>query len=148
MEAVLAAFLAPCLPYLVKVGEQVAGQATEKLGAAVWERASALWAKLRPKVEGKEAAREAAADVAADPGDRRARTALELQLEKLLAGSPALARELAGMLEEAKQAGVIAADGAVAIGGDVRADRGGVAAGRDVHVDRGGIHTGWREPGS
>ena len=103
-----------------------------------WKRAQKLWARLRPKVEEKEAAREAADDVAAAPDDELARAALQLQLRKLVGDDPDLGRELAEMLEENRRAGIMADNGAVV----VVADRGGVAAGGDINVGHGGIHTG------
>ena len=63
--------LAPFLPYLLKAGEEAAGEAGKKFGAEAWERAKALWAKLRPQVEAKPAAQEAAQDVAANPQTTR-----------------------------------------------------------------------------
>jgi hypothetical protein len=146
MEAVLATFLAPFLPYLMKKVEAGADKAIDTLGAAAWERAQVLWRRLRPKVEEKEGAREAAAAVAESPDDEAARGALQFQLRGLLAGDPDLATEIERMLREAQEAGVMADNGAVIIHGDVRADRGGVAAGRDVVAGEGGIRTGgWRE---
>ena len=138
MEAILTTFLAPFLPYLLKKGEQAADAAIERFGQAAWKRAQALWAKLRPKVEDKEAAREATEDVAAAPDDELARSALQLQLRKLVADDPDLAAELAELLEDGRRAGIMADNGAVV----VVADRGGVAAGGDINVGQGGIHTG------
>ena len=138
MEAILTTFLAPFLPYLLKKGEQAADAAIERFGAAAWKRAQALWGKLRPKVEEKEAAREATDDVAAAPDDELARSALQLQLRKLIADDPDLAADLAEMLEDSRRAGIMADNGAVV----VVADRGGVAAGGDINVGQGGIHTG------
>lgn len=145
MEVVLTTFLAPFLPYLVRKGEAVADKAIDALGGAAWERARALWGKLRPRIEEKEAAREVADAVAANPDDEAARGALQFQLRTLLEGDPALADELERMVREAQQAGVMADNGAVVIQGDVHADRGSVAAGRDVRGGAGGIRTGWRE---
>jgi hypothetical protein len=145
MEAVLTTFLAPFLPYLVRKGEAVADKAIETLGGAAWERAQALWGKLRPRIEEKEAAREVADAVAANPDDEAARGALQFQLRTLLKDDPILMGELDRMLQEAQQAGVMADNGAVIIHGDVKADRGSVAAGRDVQGGVGGIRTGWRE---
>jgi hypothetical protein len=143
VEAILTTFLAPFLPFLLKQGEQAADAAIDRLGAAAWKRAQALWGALRPKVDDKEAAREAAEDVAAAPEDELARSALQLQLRKLIADDPDLARELAEMLEENRRAGIMADNGAVV----VVADRGGVAAGGDINVGHGGIHTGGGRPG-
>ncbi len=116
----LAQFLAPFLPYLLKMGEKAAEEAGKKLGAEAWERAKALWGRLRPKVESKPAAREAVEDAAAAPQDEDALAALRLQLKKLLAEDPALATEIARLWGEAQAAGVTVAasgDRSVAIGG-------------------------------
>jgi hypothetical protein len=145
MEVVLTTFLAPFLPYLMRQGEAVADKAIETLGGAAWERAQALWGKLRPKIEEKEAAREVADAVAANPEDEAAKGALQFQLRSLLKGDPTLTGELERLLEEARQAGVMADNGAVIIHGDVKADRGSVAAGRDVQGGVGGIRTGWHD---
>jgi hypothetical protein len=65
MEIVtLTAFITPFLPFLLKLGGKAAEKATEtaagKFGEAAWIKAQAVWEKLSPKVEGKEAAKEAA----------------------------------------------------------------------------------------
>lgn len=93
-------FLAPFLPYLLKAGEKAAEEAGEKLGEASWERAKALWGRLRPKVEAKPAALEAAQDVAAQPDDEDAQAALRRQLKKLLAEDQALAAEVARLMAD------------------------------------------------
>jgi hypothetical protein len=117
--AALTAFLAPFLPYLLQAGRTFAEEAAHDLGAGAWEHAKALWAKLAPKVSESPAAREAADDMASRPGDDRAKGALELQLEKLLAADPSLADEVARLWSQAKSAGVVAAaDRGIAVGGD------------------------------
>ncbi len=115
-------FLAPFLPYLLKAGEEAAGEAGKKFGAEAWERAKALWAKLRPQVEARPAAQEAAQDVAANPQNEGAQAALRWQLEKLLSADRALAAEVARLWGEAQAAGVTvtaSGDRSVAIGGSV-----------------------------
>ena len=104
----LLTFLAPFLPYLLKMGEQAAEEAGKKLGAEAWEGAKALWAKLKPKVEAKPAAREAAQEVAAHPADEDAQTALQWQLEKFLAEDEALADEVRQTLQSQPARQVIA----------------------------------------
>ena len=85
--ATLTAFLSPFLPTLLKLGGKAVEKATEsasgKFGEAAFKKSEAVWAKLSPKVEAKEAAKEAAIDVANSPSDR-AKLVLEVQLEKLL----------------------------------------------------------------
>jgi len=104
----IAAFLSPFLPYLLKAGEKAAEEAGKKFGCDAWERAKALWGKLRPKVEAKPAAQEAAQDVAKAPADADAQAALRLQLRKLLAEDEALTAEVARLWEEAKAVGIAA----------------------------------------
>jgi hypothetical protein len=105
MEAALAAFLAPFLPHLIRLGEKAAEEAGARLGADGWKYAKALWMKLRPKVEEKPAAKEAVADVAERPEDEDALAALRQQLKKLLAADEALAREVEHVWREAEAAG-------------------------------------------
>jgi hypothetical protein len=76
---------------------------------------------------------------AARADDELARGALQLQLRKLLAEDAALADDVSRLLEQGKQAGVMADNGAVMI---VHADHGGVAAGGNITVNEGGINTG------
>jgi hypothetical protein len=139
MEAMLISFLAPVLPYLLKKAEGGAERAIDAVGAEAWERAQALWGKLRPGVEGKEGAREAVEALAENPDDEVARGALEFQLRTLLKADSELGVELGRMLAEAQQAG------AVVIQGGIRADRGAVIGGRDIRVEQGGLHTGRKE---
>jgi hypothetical protein len=117
--AALTAFLAPFLPYLIQAGQKAASDAADALGKAAWPHAQKLWARIRGKVEEKPAAQEAASDVAKSPEDERARGALELQIEKLLAEDASLTQDLARLWGEAKAAGVVIASGerAIAIGG-------------------------------
>jgi hypothetical protein len=107
MEAALVAFLAPFLPYLIRLGEKVAEEAGAKLGTEGWNFAKALWGKLRPKVETKPAAQEAVGDVAQAPEDEDALAALRLQLRKLLAEDEALAGEVGRLWREAEAANVV-----------------------------------------
>jgi hypothetical protein len=113
--AALVAFLAPCLGSLLS-GVQAA------VGEDVWVHVKRLWAKLGPKAESTPAALEAVEALAAQPEDARARRALELQLEKLLATDPELADAIGHLWEDAKAAGVVAAGTRnVAVGGSVSA---------------------------
>ena len=124
MEAALAAFLAPFLPYLVAAGRRAADDAAQELGAEAWPYAKALWGRLRPKVEQKPAAQEAVEDVAARPDDEDAHAALRLQLRKLLAEDEQLAADVARLWEQAQAANVtsvtVTASGerAIAVGRD------------------------------
>jgi hypothetical protein len=119
--AALTSFLAPFLPKLLAAGEKLVDAAVEDVGKDAWAHAKRLWGRLRGKVEERPGAAEAAADAAARPDDPRAVAALELQLEKILAGDAQLAADVTALWEEAQRSGVVAATGerSVAAGGDV-----------------------------
>jgi len=102
----LTAFLAPFLPALMKLGtkalEGAATKAGETTGTKLTEnglnKAKAIWEKLFPKVEVKEAAKEAAEDVAKSPDDADSQAALRVQLKKILEADPDLAEAIAHIL--------------------------------------------------
>jgi hypothetical protein len=102
--ATLIAFISPFLPFLLKLGGKAAEKATEsaagKFGEAAWTKAQAVWAKLSPKVEAKEAAKEAAIDVANSPKDEDSQTALRVQLKKLLEQDEELMKAIEQILQE------------------------------------------------
>ncbi|MBU7582617.1 MAG: hypothetical protein KAF91_06845 [Nostoc sp. TH1S01] len=98
--SLLVKFLTPCLPFLLNVGNKAVEGASQKLGEDVWRKATVIWSKLQPKVEGKAAALEAAQDVANAPEDEDLQTALRVQLKKILTGEPTLAEEIAQILSE------------------------------------------------
>ncbi len=97
--ALLVKFLAPCLPFLLKVGNKAVEGASEKVGEDVWNKAKAIWAKLRPKVEAKEAAKEAVIDVAQKPEDEDLQASLRVQLKKILDTDTPLAEEITKILQ-------------------------------------------------
>lgn len=92
--ALLVKFLAPCLPFLLNVGNKAAEGASQKLGEDVWSKAKNIWGKLQPKVEVKPATLEAAKDVASNPEDEDFQTALRVQLKKLLEQDESLVNEI------------------------------------------------------
>ncbi|NES86339.1 MAG: hypothetical protein F6K10_36005 [Moorea sp. SIO2B7] len=100
--ATLTTFLAPFLPFLLEVGNKATDSAAQEFGADAWKKAKAIWTKLRPKVEAKEAAKEAVDDVAATPDDEDSRTVLRMQLKKLLQKDQALAEAIAEIMQENK----------------------------------------------
>ena len=103
--SLLVKFLTPCLPFLLNVGNKAVEGASQKLGEDVWRKATVVWSKLQPKVEGKAATLEAAKDVANDPEDEDLQTALRVQLKKILEGEPTLAAEIAQILSEKSTTG-------------------------------------------
>lgn len=89
----LAAFLAPFLPYLLKAGEKAAEELGKGLGGAAWERAKALWARLRPRVEAQPAVRQAVQEVAADPQNAQKQETLAQALARVLQEDESLRAE-------------------------------------------------------
>ena len=123
MEALLAAVLAPALPYLLRAGKRAGEEVADALGEEAGRLVKALWQKVGPRIEEKDAAREAAEDVAADPSNDLARKSLEYQLGKLLAADHELANVIRSMLDQAQHSGVVLAGGQ-------HAETGGVIAGQ------------------
>ncbi|BAY93127.1 MULTISPECIES: hypothetical protein [unclassified Tolypothrix] len=98
--ALIVKFLAPCLPFLLNVGGKAIEGASQKVGEDGWNKAKAIWAKLLPKVEAKEAAKEAAADLAQNPDDEDLQASLRVQIKKILDSDTALAEEIAKIWQE------------------------------------------------
>ena len=97
--SLLVRILAPCLPFLMTVGNKAVEGASQKVGEDIWNKAKAIWAKLQPKVKAKEAAQEAAGDVAKNPEDEDSQAALRVQLKKILSADPELAAEIAQIFQ-------------------------------------------------
>lgn len=120
----LTTFLAPLLPGLLRGGQDAIDALTQKVGAQAVDQVRALWHRLGPRLAERPAAEEAVAKVAANPDEPRWRTALELQLEELLAADPALAGEIAALFEAAEGASHtivhVEGDGAIGVGRDVK----------------------------
>lgn len=99
--AILVKFLAPCLPFLLNVGNKAVEGASQKLGEDIWTKAKAIWAKLQPHVSAKPAALKAVVDVAKNPLDEDSQeAALHQQLKKILESDTVLAAEISKILEE------------------------------------------------
>lgn len=114
----LIVFLAPFLPYLLRVGERAAEEAGKKIGGEAWERAKALWDRLGRK----ERVRKAAEAAAALPDNPAVQQGMEVEVARALQEDEALRREVAQVWEAAKAAGVVVSavgDRSVAIGGNV-----------------------------
>jgi len=126
----VAQFLAPFLPYLLKAGEKAAEEAGRKLGAAAWEQAQALWARLRRKKN----VEQVAQTVAALPDNQALREALREEIARALAEDPALREEVTAIysrveVRDVKRSGKVT--GVKATGKSPKKIRGEVKA-RDV----------------
>ncbi|MEW6740661.1 MAG: endonuclease/exonuclease/phosphatase family protein [Nitrospirota bacterium] len=105
LSYVLAAFLRPFLPYLIKgetVPEDYRGTVSDS-----WELAKAIWDKLSPKIEDRPATEEAVHGVVITPYNEDALAALRFQLKKLLSDDSELADELISLWTEAITSGVV-----------------------------------------
>jgi hypothetical protein len=91
--------LAPCLPFLTGLGETAAEEGAKKVGEDTWALAKKIWGKMSPRIHRIPAAADALADVVTMPDDTDAGSALRLQIRKLLASDPVLAKEVAEMLQ-------------------------------------------------
>jgi transketolase len=100
----LTKLLAPCLPYLLKLGgiaaEKTAEKAGETIAPDIWEKANKIWSKLGTKVESKEELKVAAEQVAAKPESPARQAVFQEELEILLKENPNLAEEIAKILQE------------------------------------------------
>jgi hypothetical protein len=76
-----------------------------------------VWDRLQPRVQETAAASEAAEDAAEHPHEEDAASALRWQIRMILEEDLELARGLAGVLEQARKAGIIVIIGEVVIPG-------------------------------
>jgi formylglycine-generating enzyme required for sulfatase activity len=132
IAAALVAVVGPLLGKALSTGGESAVEAVgEKLGEGLFERAKALLAKLRPKVEAKPGAPEAARELAGHPDDPDARTEMALHLKRIFAADPALAAEVEALLGQTAAGGSMigkaTGGGVVAQAGAAGAADGGVA---------------------
>ena len=135
LATALTGFLAPLIPYLVKGAEKSAEALGQKLGQEGWEKAKAIWDKLRGRL-GEDS--PAVKEVAEAPAEEDAHAALRVALRQLLKTDAALAAELTDLLHQAETAvaqhvEIHGNENLVAQGpGAVAASRGGVAIGGSV----------------
>ncbi|MBW4596694.1 MAG: hypothetical protein KME46_28285 [Brasilonema angustatum HA4187-MV1] len=97
--SLLVKFLAPCLPFLLNVGNKAVEGASGKLGEDVWRKATVVWGKLQPKVETKPMAKGAAQELANSPTDADALDTLQKQLKKLLDEDKVLSTEITRLMQ-------------------------------------------------
>ncbi|MBE9067180.1 hypothetical protein IQ260_10985 [Leptolyngbya cf. ectocarpi LEGE 11479] len=104
LTALLASFLTPFLPHLLKLGTPVAEEAGKtlgsKLGEGTWETAKQVWGKLSPKVAEKPLAQGALEALADNSQDNEAQEVWISQLTKMLAANSNLAEELQRLLDK------------------------------------------------
>lgn len=117
-------------PYLVKVGETLASEASKKLPDQIGK----LWDLIYGRIKDKPASEAAANDLTAQAGDPDNQEAFALQLKRVLKDDPAFAGEIEKLLDSAQPATGTAntGSGAAASGHGVAAGAGGIAIGGNV----------------
>jgi len=136
LAGALTAALRPFIRGFRSKGEDLMEDAGGRAAESAYNFAKRIWSKLDPEVQKTPTAMEAADELAVAPADDDAAAVFRVQIRKLLEQDPELTRELAHLVEEGKQAGVV---GDVVIHGDVKASGHGIAVGRDFH---GGVQRG------
>jgi hypothetical protein len=135
----VAEFLAPALPYLLKLAGKGAEEAAGELGKESANKAASIWKRLRPSRAGEEhPLAKAARALAAEPESERRRAALSVQIEERVQADPALFQALAAAIAAARPEVSVRQEGTgVAQHGvhPVGAGAGGAAVGGDVHGD-------------
>jgi hypothetical protein len=126
------------VPFLERIGGQLADQIGTDLGQAVVDKLGHLYERVRSRVAGDRFAEPALERLAARPESELRQAAFAEVLGELLDKDPSFAAELEALVEGARTAGGPAVAqifdaGAVAIQGDVRM-QGRYVAGRDMTV--------------
>lgn len=102
----LAIFLAPFLPYLLKVGEKALEGASDKLGADAWDCAKGIWKKIQTKAKKDPNALKSAEDLSKSPQDMRIQSDLALHIKIFLDEDQNFAMEVNQLWDEAKNLGI------------------------------------------
>ncbi len=97
---VLTQFLVPFLPFLMQIGNKAIEGTANKFGEDAWQKAKAVWNKLRPKVEAKQDIKVAAEQVAAKPESEARQAVLQEELETLFTENPDLMAAIAKIMQE------------------------------------------------
>ena len=96
------------IPYLTKIGGSIAEQAGDK-----------LWDVITKKFNERPAASSAATELASEADDPGKQKAFAAQLELALKNDPGFAKEIADLLDQAGNAGIVNKDGVIATNGSV-----------------------------
>ncbi len=103
----LTAFLAPALPYLVRITDKSLEEFGKKYGEMAWSRAQQIWDRLKAafvhKPEQTEAVGQAAAKIDENGDDASAVASIEIVLKGLLEQDPQLAAEVLSLLQDAER---------------------------------------------
>ncbi len=137
--SLLATFLSPFLPRLLKLGGQAAEKATEvvseKFGEAAWTKAQKIWGRLHPKVEGKADLKVAIEQVAAKPDSTARQAVFQEELETLLNEHPDLTKAIAQIMQEDAADGTPGTQIIQSVTGDKNQSIGQVSGGKVANVE-------------
>lgn len=92
-------FLAPYAPYLAAGAKGLATEVGKKVGAAGWELAKTMWARVGAVVLQRTEAKEALDTLKTNPADAEASDDLQRALKKVLSKDVELARALVQLLD-------------------------------------------------
>ena len=104
LTTLIAPFITPFLPFLLKFGEKSAETAGSKFTEEGWNQAKKIWDKLHPKIEAKEDAKVAAEQLAAKPDSKPRQAVFQEELEILLKENPDLVEAIAQIMQEKTEA--------------------------------------------
>jgi hypothetical protein len=126
------------VPYLARIGGQVADRIGGDLGQAVVDQLCQLYERIRTKVVGDRFAEPALERFAQRPTNKVQRSSFAFELSELLERDPSFAAELATLVSKAKQTAgptltQVTDAGALAIHGDLHME-GTYVAGRDMFI--------------
>ena len=112
--------ITPALPFLGKVGENVASDAAKKIGSSAWTQALSVWSKLKPKISTNTSLAQSIQDLADNPSDSDAQAALRLQIKKVLSADNQLLQEFSSSFQYQSAGDVVtASEGSIAAGGNI-----------------------------
>lgn len=135
----LATFLSPFLPQLVKLGGQAAEKVTEvvseKFGEAAWIKAQKIWKHLSPKVEEKKDLKVSIEQLAAKPDSAARQAVFQEELETLINENSDLAKAIAQIMQEDAPDGTPGTQIIQNVTGDKNQSIGQVSGGKVAHVE-------------
>lgn len=111
MAICLTTFLAPFIPYLLKVGEGTAEEAGRRLGANAWDKAKEIWIGFRSKIESDPTVLVTAQNLMKAPTRRDAQAAFCSQIRRLLSEDASLFEEISRLMRDQVMQQVLAEGG-------------------------------------
>ena len=112
--------ITPALPFLGKVGENIASDAAKKIGSSAWTQALSVWSKLKSEISTNFSLEQSIQDLADNPSDSDAQAALRLQIKKVLSADNQLLQEFNSSFQHQSTGNTVtASEGSIAAGGNI-----------------------------